>query len=84
MSESAIWILLGIVTVLALAATRINPGSWRPHRVRWMIIAVVIIGAAALMQLGLLQTHGIGASGVSGGGGGPTPPAAATTGPNGS
>ena len=67
MSEVTIWIVLVVVVAMALAVTRINPTSFRPHRVRWVIIALVIFGAAALMQLGLSTRHGVGASGVSNG-----------------
>ena len=67
MSEVAIWILLAIAAGVAVAVTRINPTSWRPHHVRWVIIALVILGAAAVMEMSLAQSPLLGASGVTNG-----------------
>jgi hypothetical protein len=67
MSEVAIWILLAIAAGVAVAVTRINPTSWQPHRVRWVIIALVILGAAAVMEMSLAESPWVGVSGVANG-----------------
>jgi hypothetical protein len=67
MSEIAVWIFLIVAAGLAIAVTRVNPTSWRPHHVRWVIIGLVIIAAATLMEVGLSRSPAVGVSGVSAG-----------------